>query len=71
MNKKTPVEMERARITKITRTLTRLKYSLMADDEVNEILPDRLAQFDRDVHNGTLKFTDVPLLEEVLNGSTK
>lgn len=60
MNKKSPAEMERARIIKITRTLARLKASLAADEEINEILPDRLAQFDKSLNEGQLLQLEVP-----------
>lgn len=67
MIKKTPVEMERARTIKVTRTVIRLKYSCMADDEINELLPARLAQFDKDIHAGDLRYLPIPTLDEVLD----
>lgn len=54
MNKKTPVEMERARIIKVQRALIRLKHSLAADEELNERLPETLAQFDAALQAGEL-----------------
>ena len=67
MNKKSPVEMERARITKITRTLVRLKHSLNADDEINDLLPDKLSEFEKGIHNGELKYLGLTSLDEVLS----
>jgi len=55
MNKKSEIEMERARIIKITRTLTRLKHSLNADEEINDVLPARLSEFDSALQDGELK----------------
>ncbi len=54
MRKKSPAEMERARLLKAARTLIRLKHSLAADTELNEILPDTLAEFDASVARGEL-----------------
>ncbi len=66
MKKKTPIEMERDRITKVTRTLIRLKHSLAADRELNDVLPDTLAEFDEAVQGGMLtKLVDTfKLLED-------
>lgn len=55
MRKKTPAELEKAKIIKATRTLVRLKHSLAADEEINNILPDTLAEFDSAVASGELK----------------
>lgn len=54
MNKKSSIEMERARTIKITRALIRLKHSLAADEEINEVLPDRLVEFDKALQTGQL-----------------
>ena len=54
MRKKTDVEMERQKVTKATRTLIRLKHSLAADEEINNILPDTLDEFDDAIANGKL-----------------
>lgn len=66
MNKKTDIEMERDRILKTYRTLLRLKHSLNADKEINDLLPDRLNEFDRAIQAGELKALPVSLLEEIL-----
>jgi hypothetical protein len=47
--------MERYKIIKATRTLLRLKHSLNADEELNNVLPDRLEDFDKAVQSGELK----------------
>lgn len=55
MKRKTPVEMERARIAKAARTLIRLKHSLAADEEMNEVLPDTLEAFDEAISRGEVQ----------------
>lgn len=55
MKKKTDIEMERARVAKITRAAIRLKHSLRADEELNNVLPDTLADFDAALQSGELK----------------
>lgn len=55
MRKKTPAEMERAKIVKATRTLIRLKHSLAADEELNSVLPDTLDEFDEALAKGELR----------------
>lgn len=55
MKKKTDIEMERARVSKITRAAIRLKHSLRADEELNKVLPDTLAEFDDALQSGELK----------------
>jgi len=37
--KKTPTELQWAKIRKAATSAIRLKYSLMADEELNEVLP--------------------------------
>lgn len=54
MYKKSDIEMERAKVLKFTRGLVRLKHSWAADVELNEILPERLQQFDAAIQNGEL-----------------
>lgn len=55
MRKKTPAELEKARVTKVARTIIRLKHSLAADIEINDVLPDTLAEFDDALARGELK----------------
>lgn len=59
MRKKTPAELERAKITKTVRTLVRLKHSLAADEELNAVLPDTLAEYEDALARGELKGFDV------------
>lgn len=54
MFRKSEAELERAAITKATRTLVRLKHSLAADREINSVLPDRLDEFDAALQRGEL-----------------
>lgn len=54
MQRKTDIEMARLRTTKITRSLLRLKHSLAADAEINEVLPDTLDKFDAALQSGQL-----------------
>ncbi len=54
MYRKTESEMERFKIAKATRTLLRLKHSLAADEEINEILPARIEAFDKALQSGEL-----------------
>jgi hypothetical protein len=54
MIKKSEETMERQKIAKITRSLIRLKHSLLADAEINNILPDTLMEFDRALQLGEL-----------------
>lgn len=70
MNRKSPIEMEKDRVTKITRAIVRLKHSLAADEELNEILPDRLNEFDDSLQSGELKQLTIDL-EEVINAYSK
>lgn len=55
MRKKSPAEMERQKIIKAARTLIRLKHSIAADEELNNVLPDTLAEFDEALSRGELK----------------
>ncbi len=55
MHKKSKAEMERAKITKATKMLVRLKHSLAADEEINDVLPDRLEDFDAALQVGVIK----------------
>lgn len=69
MRKRTPEEMERAKVMKTTRTVIRLKHSLKADEEINAILPDTLDEFEDKIARGEL--TEVTTkLEDVLNGDS-
>lgn len=54
MNRKSEAEMERWKIAKVTRTMLRLKHSLAADEEINQVLPERIASFDAALQRGEL-----------------
>lgn len=49
MRKKDKVEFEKTRMLKAVRTAIRLKYALLADEEINDLLPRFAEQFDRAV----------------------
>jgi len=55
VKKKTPAELEKAKIAKATRSLIRLKHSLAADEEINAVLPDTLDEFDEALARGQVK----------------
>lgn len=67
MKKKSRAELERAKITKAARTLIRLKHSLAADEEINDVLPDTLDEFDNALARGELKELKAGL-NDVLGG---
>lgn len=46
--------MARAAIAKVTRAEVRLKHSLLADEEINELMAVRLREFDKAVQHGTI-----------------
>ena len=54
MPNKTEIEMARLAIAKVTRAEIRLRHSLLADQELNEILPERLRDFDIQLQAGTI-----------------
>ena len=60
------MELERDRIVKITRAIVRLKHSLAADEEINELLSSRLEEFERSLQSGELKTLDVPSMEDAV-----
>lgn len=55
MQKKSPTEMEKSKILKTARFLIRLKHSLAADEELNDLLPDLEGDFDKSLQHGELK----------------
>ncbi len=61
MNKKSPIEMEKAKLLKATRMLIRLKHSLNADEEINNTLPDKEADFDIAIQRGAIKQINIGL----------
>ena len=54
MSEKTDIEMARLAIAKVTRAEIRLKYSLLADRELNEVLSKRLGDFDIALQAGAI-----------------
>ena len=54
MASKTEIEMARLAIAKVTRAEIRLKHSLLADQELNEVLSQRLQDFDIQLQSGTI-----------------
>lgn len=54
MKRKTPAEMERAKVAKTARTIIRLKHSLAADEEINAVLPDTLVEFEDALAQGNI-----------------
>lgn len=68
MTKKNEIELARAERTKIIKYLTRLKYSILADREINDVLSTDMAKFDRAIQQGELKQLD---LGEVLSVEPK
>lgn len=46
--------MARAAIAKVTRAEIRLKHSILADQEVNEVLAQRLRDFDIAIQSGAI-----------------
>lgn len=62
MLRKTEVELAKAATMKAYRAAIRLKYALLADEELNETLPAVEAEFDRAVAAGkpfTLRIGEV------------
>lgn len=54
MASKTDIELARAAIKKVTRAEVRLRYSLMADEELNTLLDQRIRDFDIQLQAGTI-----------------
>lgn len=54
MSRKTEIEMARVAIAKVTRAEVRLRKSLEADAEINELLDARLAAFDMALQQGLI-----------------
>jgi len=51
---KTDIDLARASIAKVTRAEIRLKHSLLADAEINEVLKQRLLDFNKALQDGRL-----------------
>lgn len=63
MKRKTPAELERYKVGKATRALVRLKHSLAADEELNEVLPNTLEEFDEALARGELKALEADITD--------
>ena len=61
---KSDIELARASIAKVTRAEIRLKYSLLADREVNEVLAQRLLDFDRAIQAGYLPTIELKMVND-------
>ena len=53
MRKRSKSEMMRLSISKVVRGHIRMKHTLAAEDEINEVLPRVLAEYDRCLQTGT------------------
>lgn len=62
MTQKTSIEMARQAIAKVTRAEVRLKHSLLADLELNEVLTERLADFDIQLQAGIVPYVALKLV---------
>lgn len=51
---KTEIELQRAQMVKALRSTIRLKHALAADRELNEVLPEAVKEFDKQVAHGQL-----------------
>lgn len=69
LKKKSPAEMQRAKIAKTARTLIRLKHSLAADEEINTFLPDTLDEFDAALARGEKRRAIEAGLDELLGNA--
>jgi hypothetical protein len=54
MQRKSEIELARTERAEIIRSLTRLKYRLIANREINNLLPDSLLEFDKALQSGEL-----------------
>jgi hypothetical protein len=62
----TEYERERKKLIKAVRSTVRLKHSLNADDELNEVLPQILGEFDKAIAAGKpFELATLSLLSEV------
>lgn len=67
MMKKDEIELARAERAKIIRSLTRLKYSLLADREINATLTASMFEFDKSLQNGELKQLNLGEILDAVN----
>lgn len=62
-----PVNRDRKKIAKAVRSAVRLHFSMMADDYINEVLPEILEQHEEAIAKGqhfTLALDDLPALPQ-------
>lgn len=52
-----PVEQARSEMLKVIRAAVRLKHSINADRELNDVLPEAQKRFDAAVHRGQIPAT--------------
>lgn len=62
MYERSELEMARLAIAKVTRDEIRLRYRLMADMEINKVLPKRLMDFDISIQKGELPALELKLV---------
>lgn len=65
MNKKSEIELERQLLMKTSRALIRLKHSLEADREINEVLPEQIMKFEKAAQQGELLTLPIPEVKDV------
>lgn len=64
MRKKSQIEQTRTDLAKAYRSQVRLKYSVAADHEINDTLPDLLGRFDKAMMRGLPFDVDIQALVE-------
>lgn len=52
---KSEIDIARANIAKVTRAEIRLKHSILAEGEINQVLAERLRAFDRALQDGVIQ----------------
>jgi hypothetical protein len=52
--RKTESQLRKGELVKVARTVLRLRYALLAERELNVVLPDLEDAFDKAVHDGKL-----------------
>lgn len=61
---KSEIDLARATIAKVTRAEIRLKHSVLAEREINEVLAQRLADFDKALQQGVIPTIALTLVED-------
>ncbi len=65
MNKKSEIELERQILIKTVKSLVRLKHSVAADRELNDLLPEKVMEFENAVQHGQLLTLEIPEVNDV------